>query len=342
MEMGTSPMERERRGFRLVLLIAAPLIVPLMVPLMVTAGWALGSSPNASLAEGPPGPHAPSERVTVNGAKLWVESEGQGVPVILIAGGPGMTHGCFHPYFSGLASRCRLIYYDAFGRGGSERAKSPAEYTFSRDVEDLDGLRKALGLSKVSLYGHSYGGLVALAYAFKHPEAVGKVAVGSSMFSGKMWQESDDNANRQIREQLPAVWAELQSLRAQGLRSSAPAHQRAYRLPPGFFWHRRPERLPPLGVNSDVYYAILGEDADFVIGGEVAGLDFESRLKDFPVPLLVLAGRYDNITPVSHALAIARNAPRAQVVIFEQSGHFMFIEETEKTLQLLGDFFAKQ
>ncbi len=45
---------------------------------------------------------------------------------------------------------------------------------------------------------------------------------------------------------------------------------------------------------------------------------------------------------MSHALAIAKNTPRVKVVIFEQSGHFMFIEETEKTLQLLGDFFAKQ
>jgi proline iminopeptidase len=312
--------------------------------LIAMAGWRLGSPPHASFAQERPGPqHPPGEYLTVNGAKLWVESEGKGVPVILIAGGPGLAHDCFHPFLSGLASGCRLVYYDAFGRGKSDRAKSTAEYTFSRDVEDLDGLRKALGLPKVNLYAHSYGGLVALAYAFKHPEAVGRVAVSNSIFSGKMWQESDDSANQQIREKLPEVWAKVQRLRAQGQRSSSAAHQEAYQLPPGFYWHRRPERRPQLIANADVYYAILGEDADFVIGGEVAGVDFESRLKDLQAPLLVLAGRYDNIAPVSHALAIAKSAPpRVSVVVLEQSGHFSYVEENEKTLKLLGDFFAKQ
>jgi proline iminopeptidase len=348
-------MSHRRKGYRPALLAAALLTL--------LASWLPGVPRRASLAQGNPAPqhppgenpapqhppgetsapqHPPGEYVTVNGARLWVESEGKGAPVILIAGGPGLTHDCFHPFLSGLASGCRLIYYDAFGRGKSDRAKSPAEYTFSRDVEDLDGLRKALGLTKVSLCAHSYGALVALAYAFRHPDFVGKVAVVNGIFSGKMWQESDDDANRQVREKLPDVWAKVQSLRAQGLRSSSAAHQEAYRLPPGFYWHRRPERRPQLSVNSDVYYAIVGEDADFVIDREVAGLDFESRLKELHVPLLVLAGRYDNIAPIGHALAIAKSAPPGvSVVVLEQSGHFTYVEETEKTLQLLGDFFAK-
>jgi proline iminopeptidase len=311
--------------------------------LIAMAGWAFGLSRHAALAQGHSGAlHPPGEYVTVNGARLWVESEGHGVPVILIAGGPGLAHDVFHPFFSSLAGRCRLIYYDGFGRGKSARADRPARYTFSRDVEDLDGIRKALGLAKVSLFGHSYGGLVALAYAFEHPEAVGKVAVANSMFSGRMWQESDDDVNRRIREQLPEVWAKVQGLRAQGLRSSSAAHQEAYRLPPGFYWHRRPAGPTQLNahLDADVYYAILGEDADFVIGGEVAGLDFETRLKELREPLLVLAGRYDNVCPPSHALAIAKSAPRASVVLLEESGHYTFVEENEKTMKLLGDFFA--
>jgi proline iminopeptidase len=309
---------------------------------VATAGWAVGGPRLSSLAQERPGPsHPPGEYVTVNGAKLWVESEGQGPPVILIAGGPGLAHDCFQPFFSGLAGRCRVIYYDAFGRGKSERATRPAQYTFSRDVEDLDGIRKALGLSTVSLYGHSYGGLVALAYALRHPEAVPKVAVANSMFSGAMWQASDDNANREIRERLPEVWAKVQGLRAQGLRSSAPAHQQAYRLPPGFYWHHRPAQPLRLITNNDVYYTIVGEDADFVIGGEIAGLDFGPKLKELRMPLLVLVGRYDNIALAPAALAAARQAPRATVVVLEESGHFSFVEENEKTIGLLADFFTR-
>lgn len=312
-----------------------------LTTLIVMAGWTLGGAPHAWPAqESPALQHPAGGYVLVNGVRLWTESEGQGAPLILIAGGPGLTHDYFHPYFSGLASRCRLIYYDALGRGKSDQAANPAQYTFSRDVADLDGLRKALGLSRVSLFGHSYGALVALAYAFDHPETVARVAIANGMFSGKMWQDSDDDLNRAIREQLPEVWRQVQSVRAQGLKSNTVAHQKAYRLPPGYYWHRKPAQPLKLSYSEDVYYGILGEDAEFVIGGEVAALDYGPRLKDLQAPLLILAGQYDRITPASYALALKKVAPRVSVVVLDQSGHFAFVEEQEKTMALLGEFMA--
>src|SRR5882724_352316 len=76
--------------------------------------------------------HPPGDYVTVNGAKLWYESEGQGEPLILISGGPGDSHGIFHPFFSRLANQHRVIYFDAFGVGKSDRATSRKEYSFAR------------------------------------------------------------------------------------------------------------------------------------------------------------------------------------------------------------------
>src|SRR5271156_6271628 len=73
-----------------------------------------------ALAE--PVSHPPGAYVSVNGAKLWYESEGQGEALVLVAGGPGESHDTFHPYFSSLASHYRIIYFDAFGRGKSDRA----------------------------------------------------------------------------------------------------------------------------------------------------------------------------------------------------------------------------
>src|SRR5215470_15449875 len=93
--------------------------------------------------------HPPGEYFTVNGARLWVESEGSGPPILLISGGPGMPHDYFHPFFSALSSTNRVIYFDAFGRGKSDRARDPKEYTFDRDVEDIEGLRVAMGLGKI-------------------------------------------------------------------------------------------------------------------------------------------------------------------------------------------------
>jgi hypothetical protein len=114
-----------------------------------------------------PGFHPPGDYAAVNGVKLWYESEGYGPALVLIAGGPGLSHSYFHPCFSVLATSFRIIYFDAFGTGKSDRAHDLHEYSFSRDVENLEGLRKALGLGKINVLGHSYGGMVAQAYALR-------------------------------------------------------------------------------------------------------------------------------------------------------------------------------
>src|SRR5262249_2659008 len=138
------------------------------------------------------GVHPPGQFVTVNGAKLWYETEGKGEPVLLIAGGPGDSHVFFHPFFSVLSNSYRLIYFDAFGCGKSDRAKVATDYSFDRDVEDIEGLRKALNLGQMNLVGHSYGGMVAIAYALKYPQSVKRLILSSTLYSGEMWQANND------------------------------------------------------------------------------------------------------------------------------------------------------
>jgi proline iminopeptidase len=164
--------------------------------------------------------HPPGAYVTVNGAKLWYESEGSGEALLLIPGGPGLAH-YFHPYFSVLANTVRVISFDPFGRGKSDRANSPNEYTFSRDVEDIEGLRMALGLGKIALLGHSYGGMVAQAYALRYPENVRKLILADTLFSAEMWQANNDNSNYETQNQYPEVWAKVQELSSQGQHSNA-------------------------------------------------------------------------------------------------------------------------
>ena len=90
--------------------------------------------------------------VTVNGAKLWVVTVGKGDPMILIPGGPGGTHVGLQT-FDSLAKNNMLIYFDAFGRGKSDTAKDVKEYTIERDIEDIEGIRKALHLNKINVLG---------------------------------------------------------------------------------------------------------------------------------------------------------------------------------------------
>jgi len=288
--------------------------------------------------------HPAGAYVTVNGARLWVESEGSGPPILIIPGGPGSPHDYFHPFFSALSGTNRVLYFDAFGRGKSDRARDPKEYTFDRDVEDIEGLRVALGLGKIAVLGHSYGGMVAQAYALRYPQSVSKLVLVCTLYSGEMWQANNDNCNREIQNQYPEVWKEVEALRAAGLHSSAPKHQEVYgRVPTDlfYFYNGAAARRVSFAANPDVYYTIAGDDADFLIGGDAAKLDFRTELKKLHMPVLILAGRYDRVALPRYSVQFKRFAPAAQFVMFEHSGHFPFAEESTATFAKLHQFLSR-
>src|SRR6201995_4406211 len=179
--------------------------------------------------------------ININGAKLWVVTVGEGDPIIFIAGGPGGAHLGLRSFDPLSDAHHQLIYFDAFGRGKSDTAKNVAEYTLERDIEDIEGLRKALKLDKITVLGHSYGGLVAQGYALKYPAHLSHLILADTFHSFVMWQENDDNSNREIKTNYPEVWEELMKVREAGAVSSDQIHQDIYgEVPYGFLYAYNP------------------------------------------------------------------------------------------------------
>jgi proline iminopeptidase len=291
--------------------------------------------------------HPPGDFVRVNGKNIWYESEGEGEPLLLIAGGPGFSHAYFHPYFSALADSHRVIYFDAYGCGKSERAESPGAYSLAGAVEDVEGLRKALKLEKVNVLGHSYGGFVAQGYAVKYPNSLRRLVLANTVASGPELQIAQTRYNDELRDQLPELWAKVRRLRARGVRSSAKEFQEAYGVPPVFHYFYNPENARQLPItepslyNPDLWYAMAGDDADFIVGGELARYDVRPRLRRLRKPVLVLAGRFDRNTFPRLTFRYKNYLPHAEFVVLEKSGHFPFIEEAEKSVAALRTFLAR-
>ena len=292
--------------------------------------------------------HPAGEYLTVNHAKLWIEQEGTGEPMILISGGPGSAHPGMHS-FDTLARSCRLIFVDGYGRGKSDVAKDPKEYTLDRDIEDIEGIRKALNLEKVSILGHSYGGLVAQGYALRYPTHVKKLLLISTFHSFVMWQENDDNSNREIKENYPEVWDTLMKLRDQGLISSDSVHQAIYNtVPYGFLYGYNPENFRhrhsdpyPNAFNYALYYQMVGKDGDFIVGSDIGNFDFRKDLKKLKMPVLIAAGRYDRVAVPKMQQLYKQYCPQAQFVMFERSGHNPQVEEKGAFYDLVKEFMAK-
>jgi len=105
----------------------------------------------------------------INGVSHYYEVVGEGVPVVIVHGGPGLDHSYFLPQMKQLAKNYKLIFYDQRGMGKSSADFDGKQMTMDNLVEDLDGIRRAFGLEKMNLMGHSWGGLVSMFYAVKYP-----------------------------------------------------------------------------------------------------------------------------------------------------------------------------
>jgi len=292
--------------------------------------------------------HPDGAYVTVNHAKLWAEQMGSGDPLILISGGPGSAHAGMHS-FDTLAGICRLIFVDGYGRGKSDTAKDVKEYTLDRDIEDIEGLRKALKLETISVLGHSYGGLVAQGYALRYPKHVKKLLLISTFHSFVMWQENDDNSNREIKENYPEVWDTLMKLREKGYISSDSIHQAIYgKVPYGFLYAYNPDNFRrrgtvpyPNAFNTALYYQMVGKDGDFIVGSDIGNFDYRRDLKNLTMPVLIVAGRYDRVAVPKMQALYKEYCPQARFVMFERSGHNPQVEEKGAFYDLVKDFMAK-
>ncbi len=283
--------------------------------------------------------------------RLYYELEGEGgrLPVVVLGDGPGVGHSHFHPWFSALADRFDVVYFDYIGTGRSSRLES-GTYSIELFAEHLEVLRGHLGLDRWSLVGHSFGGMPALEYALRHQGRVSALALSNAQLSAATWQEGNiDHVNAALRAHFPERWSELLALRDRGVRSLHPDYQALLgdvveRLewfdPAG---HPRLEHDEHNGVREDVYAAIVGDDPEWRVTGTMAGFDPMPRMAALDVPTLVLTGRWDRTTtPQIARLAVDALPDRgADLVVFERSAHRPSAEQPLEYFAALSAFLAR-
>lgn len=284
---------------------------------------------------------------TINGYKINVESLGTGDPIVFLAGGPGDSHDYMQGSFGQYYKTNQVIFIDMPGRGKSEDARNQKEYSIDNDTQIIEEVRKALKLEKISLVGHSYGTVPAQNYAVKYPEKVNKMMLINGFHSGEMWQANCDSYNHYAKTHFPEYWQKIDSLRSQGYVSSDPVFSALYgSLPIKYVYYHNTslsQNTPKekyRSWNPEVYYAIIGRDADFFVGGCMIDWDVRKLLKNIPFPILIAAGRYDGVSTPEYAVQYKKFAPKAKFIMFEQSGHNPYLEEADNFFKAFEDFFG--
>lgn len=278
--------------------------------------------------------------VVSNGVRLYYEAEGQGVPLILLSGGPGLSHDYLQE-MRPLSECTRLIFFDQRGTGKSAKAHS-STYTIDANVQDVENLRRFLNLGKCIMFGHSCGGILAQACALKYPQYLSKLILADTYSSA-------DDVNAVLARLLAAAPESVRSIcercEKEGLYRERDSYPLEYQKACGVAYEPVLIGIPPPDYLTrtfanrawDVYRAMWGEESEFKLTGTLAEFDFESRLGEIRVPTLVIVGRRDMMT-VAMAQRTTRLIRGSKFEIFERSRHFPFIEEKEKFIEVVRDF----
>ncbi len=270
----------------------------------------------------------------VRGATLFERRVGSGPPTVVLHGGPGAHHDYLLPGFDLLAHGRELIYYDQRG-GGRSPVPRDVPVGWSEQVADLDALRQAWGLERLTIAGYSWGGLLALLYALHHRDRVERLALISSAPAWRAARESFE-ATFARRNLDPRFQEARRELRESGLRERDPAafDRRIFELAvaPYFYDPERARDLTPFRVTGRTQQEIWRGLGDYDLRPELP------RLRG--IPSLVLHGENDAI-PIA-AARVTAELIGAEFHAVPHCGHVPYVEAPEAFVAALDPFLPRE
>jgi proline iminopeptidase len=244
----------------------------------------------------------------------------------VLHGGLGLDHQLYRRTMApALSDRFRLVFPDLRGNGRSWPADL-ATITMEQLADDVVELADRLGLERFVVLGHSYGGFVAQELALRHGARLDGVVLADTT-PGQLGSGETESATEQGPQPPPEVVAMMSSIPTTDAELAAGMAE----LLPAYF--HRPEALDLRALEAGTIFRAATMVRGFEVLGGWSSVD---RLPTLDVPLLVLVGRHDVFTSWPQAYRIARRVPGARVEVFEESGHFPWIEEPERFFAVLG------
>lgn len=260
---------------------------------------------------------------------VWTKRFGNNprVKVLLLHGGPGASHDYFESFESYLpAEGIELIYYDQLGGGRSDNPADTALWNLGRFVDEVEQVRKALGLNKDNCYllGHSWGGWLAIEYALTHQDDIKGLILSSTMSSS---EDYDAYAHNVLAKQMdPAVVDSIIMMEERG--DFENPHYMELLLP--HFYNQFICRLPmdqwpePMthsfsSLNPEIYVTMQGP-SEFGIAGKLEKWNRKSDLSSITVPTLCLAARYDSMDP-GHMKMISETVQQGSYYMCPEGSH---------------------
>jgi len=282
----------------------------------------------------------------VAGGRAYVRINGNlhgpRLPIVMIHGGPGGTHAAFLNALA-LADERAVILYDQLDSGRSDHPNNPANWTVERFTDEVDAVRRAVGVTRWHVLGGSWGGTIALEYGARRPSALAGLVLASPLISTRTWL-ADANA---LRAQLPPdVQTTLRQCDPPA--PITPACEKATDIFYGQF-NRRDPPTPAMteygrregGLNRVLYETMWGT-SEFVATGTLKDYDGEPLLSKLDGRrTLLIDGQYDEARPVTLA-AYAGRVAGAEFAVVPGAAHGFLNDRPDEALGILRPWLRTQ
>ena len=275
--------------------------------------------------------------IEVPGGRVWYRSVGEGgTPLLCLHGGPGFTHYYLEP-LEALADRRQVIFYDQLGCGRSDRPDDLSLWTVDRFVEELAQVRAALGLSRLHLFGSSWGGMLAMQYTLdRRPELESLILCGSPASMIRWVKDCDELLAAEPAEVRQAIREHEEA----GF-TACPEYQAAIL---GFYREHVCRMSPwPAGFERSFaeagyqVYNTMNGPSEFTVTGTLKTWDIMDRLPEIRVSTLLVGGRHDECRP-GHLEEMHRRIAGSRLVIIENASHLCFAEQPQEFTGLVNSF----
>jgi proline iminopeptidase len=274
-------------------------------------------------------------RFEANGVSIYYEvsGSGSGTPLVVANGGPGFDHTYLHlsPAWDSLAKNRRVVFYDQRGTGRSTPVAAGKTFTLKDQLDDLEALRIHLGVERIDLLGHSWGGFLVMAYAARYSQHISHLLIMDS--AAPAFKDTiflfDDVFPEGVERQKAVTFAD-----DLGDKAASDASLREY-LTMLFY---SPEKRDTFVGNLPA--SVYKKEVNEAVVRDVNRFDLNPEIHKFHFPVLVITGRYDmNVAPLV-AYKIHQAIPGSRFLVFEHSGHLPFYEEPEGFVREAEQFLS--
>ena len=271
----------------------------------------------------------------INGTQLYTKVMGEGEPIVILHGGPGMDHTYFLPQMAELAETHKLIFFDQRVSGRSALDVDSAAITMRHFIDDIEEIRKTFNLGKMNLMGHSWGGLLAMFYGITYPENLKSLMI----------LNSTPASSELMAKTLPRLTPEDSLQRLEILNSDAFKNRESAAF----------EKLLRINFRGAFYDRSLADSLTLTfqpgfaetslklknLYKDIASYDIHHDLSKINCPTLVVHGDHDD-NPLEGSQKVHESISNSKFVLLKNCGHFPFVERPKEFFGVIRDFLQKR